>query len=626
MSGLLTLLLIAWIVYFLFNRKKSSTTASEAKDKKIEPIEYPRLFWLSLALILLGWNVFIYDTWPLIGFSGFACLTIVSLLLSFEKRARSVFVWSLSGIAILAALGIGVRANGFVQSVDLVAVVLSTWMLIFLRAGVQLEARIFWLTKHLTKMIGQSLLQLVNLFRQPKIVGKEQKWTIGGLIRTVGITVVLVLFFVWLLSEADPVFAKMVLEFREQIMGRGIATLVLAVIASVGLTLQSRAKKDDDIRLGFLTYQDLIVPTCAVVILFGVFLFVQGKYLFAGQADFATFGISYSEYVRKGFIELLAATLFGGLLSYVVILKNREVIESSKIKTLMVANSLLILELICMLGSALKRDLMYVDIYGLTRVRIIGGVFLVWLTAFLVLLLLLNIRRAMQEKILLTGMYIASCCVVLFLNIANVDQMVAAGAPSHHDYHDYFYINSLSADGISGWTESIPQIESQLATLKMRGSLTDKDKSQLASLKLAAIALQEKRQTLEEKYYPDVRQVIANYYPDSLSNYDEDQRMDSYLEGMLKKKRSWQAWNWSEASAYDTIQNNRGVYFGQLDRLVQEIKDFQRSNRIDLNDEERRLLYDFSYPFLTVDLDYYAQDLDDLDREQRNPSPTLRPY
>ncbi len=628
MTGILLLLFLAWILYLIFGRKTAPSpmvagTVTPVREVPAEPIIYPHLFWVSLVATLIAWNVFLYDTLPLIGITGFAVIMILSMLLSFEKQRRTPLVLATAAIALIAAVGVGFRANGFVQSVNIVTIVLCSLLLSFLRSSNLFEARFFWLFKNFISMIGKFFSHVINLFAQHKIAGKEQKWSVGSLIKTVAITVVVLLFFVGLLSSADPVFSKLVEEFREQIMGRAILTIILAIITAAALTLQLKTRKDDEYKFGFLRYQDLIVPTVAVVVLFGVFLFVQAKYLFGGQADFAAFNISYSEYVTKGFMELLTVALFGGLLSYLVILKNREVSDDSKMKTLLSVNGILIFELMCMLGSALKRDLMYVDTYGLTRVRIIGGIFLLWLATLLVLLFLLNLKKLMQEKVLLTGMFAASVVVVLFLNVVNVDALVVRGAPGHHEYTDYFYINNLSSDAVSGWSDSISQIETQFTTLKMKGSsLSDKEKSQLAGLKLAAISLQEMRNKLDTKYNSDIRYVISTYYPADLATYDKTKILSkiAYSTGPLEKIRSWQAWNWSESNAYSQINGNRSLYFTTLDRLVQEIKASQYNFRLDLSKEERRLLYDFSYPFLSIDSRYYPQSLSDVDREIQNPA------
>src|SRR5690606_14477966 len=98
-----------------------------------------------------------------------------------------------------------------------------------------------------------------------------------------------------------------------------------------------------------------------------------------------------SQYVRKGFIELLTATFFGGLLSYVIALMSHQEEKKEKSWQLQGLNTVLIVELGFLLGSAWKRNAMYMDVYGLTRVRLIGELFLLWLAGFLALLLLFSL-------------------------------------------------------------------------------------------------------------------------------------------------------------------------------------------------------------------------------------------
>jgi hypothetical protein len=291
-----------------------------------------------------------------------------------------------------------------------------------------------------------------------------------------------------------------------------------------------------------------------------------------------------------------------------------------------------------MLFSAVKRDWMYVDIYGLTRVRIIGEVFVFWLFVMLVVLAVLTLFKNLKEKWLFIGTHAASIVVVLLLNVWNVDAMVVAHTPKHHDYKDYFYIANLSADGVEGWKEAIPKLREQFEQLKLEKrtspEFTGENKSQLAGIKLALASLKYRSELLDKKYNPDLDAVVSEYYDEyfeeSYRNNHKDLKKVMYsIEAQrLHNLRHWQLWNASEAAAYRVISTQRTLFFAEVDQLMTEVNAFQQQYQLPVYDQERRLLYDFSYPFINVTTGRYApQTLEDINREfsdKTSPSPYVQ--
>lgn len=104
-----------------------------------------------------------------------------------------------------------------------------------------------------------------------------------------------------------------------------------------------------------------------LIVLFGLFLGVQGFYLFGGEAAFGQIDLTYAEYAKQGFYELMAvAGLVLGLISvYHALMKTQRVAG----RTLF---SLLLIETFVVLLSAFVRLSLYVDTYGLTAARHAG--------------------------------------------------------------------------------------------------------------------------------------------------------------------------------------------------------------------------------------------------------------
>jgi len=332
--------------------------------------------------------------------------------------------------------------------------------------------------------------------------------------------------------------------------------------------------------------------------LFAVFLTVQFQYLFASHEVFKTFGLTYSQYVRKGFFELLVATEIGWVISYVIILKKRIIGKHSSI--FMYLNVGLIVELILLLASALRRDLMYIEVYGLTRTRIIDELFLIWLLGGLMLLSVLNIWEKFQEKYVIAGMGAISIGILMYLNLFNMDMQIVAAAPIRHDQKDLFYITNLSEDAFDGWKEAIVYARERIEYFLPKSELTDDEQAQLANLKLALITLRLKRDKLERQYGP-YEAVIDNYKKNNTWANDKDIRR---YEKTLRKDRAWQAYNSTEYAAWKKIEQDNKLFTTEVDLLIRRIEDYQRINNIDLFAKEWWILRELEYPFVDT-TDYF---------------------
>jgi hypothetical protein len=209
----------------------------------------------------------------------------------------------------------------------------------------------------------------------------------------VTITGVLLVVFGGLLGAADAEFAKQLQKIFDQLAGRVVMSTVITVMLVWWLSWKVEVSEKVD--RAWLGFWEIVVPVGLVAIMVGAFLGFQTKYLFASHQAFAAFPESYSEYVRKGFFELLIAVTIGGVLAYVV--WHREVGQAHE-KLKMVArvlNGVWLVEIGLLLVSAYWRDQMYIQVYGFTRTRLIGEGFLVWLAGILLAMLL-----KLQDRIL----------------------------------------------------------------------------------------------------------------------------------------------------------------------------------------------------------------------------------
>ncbi|PIY80873.1 MAG: hypothetical protein COY80_00450 [Candidatus Pacebacteria bacterium CG_4_10_14_0_8_um_filter_42_14] len=595
------------------------------------PFVLPSMFGFAVLTLLVGFNIGLYDTMPAnkvptMGLAIFQISMGIGWLLLFSKRKLTSAVWLLVASAILSGVLLPFRANGFVQSFNAGVWMISTFALLALYVRSYSRWSFLDLIQSLLASIPafftQGLLMIGSVFQARS--NKQSK--IFDWLKTIGITTVVLLFFITLLSQSDPVFNEMVKDFREQLFGRTLWSLLILMISGAVLSIALPDQSDEPWRLKIISYRDVLAVLIATFSVIGLFLFVQFQYLFAGSRELlVTLDLTFSEYVRKGFVELLIATFAGGVLVYLATLKQR-VLEVSQATLVRFASSALVIELFLLLGSALKRDLLYVDTYGLTRVRVVGGLFLFWLAGLLLMLLLFAIWKRVRELDLIKVVWGLSLIVWLTLNIMNVDKIVALGSPEHHEYTDYYYITNLSEDAASLWPEMIKNIDTDTQRLLTKDSLSDVEMAELAGLKLSLVAVMEKRESLYMRN-AKVSWVLENYdllnvekvYQTDFNNYQEygvipvngDQAKatpENLPEG-LSKSRGWRFYNSSEKMAYSTIVENQKLFFDEVDALYRQIQEYQVSRKVDLYKHEQRLLTEFEYPFITINLRYSAQEL-----------------
>ncbi len=540
-----------------------------------EDVKLPPLYLWSLLITILAFNIFAYDVDVVaVGSGVFIALLCVALWVALPAAKKTFFAHASTAIGVLAALAFAFRANEFVQAVNGTVAMLAIGALLLLHSVERIEWNAVWFLRTVLlypAVLFQRLPGVMRLLRPTKKLSG-----ISTLFRVVAITVVLVIFFSFILSSADPIFAQKIEILQEQIIPRTLSSVVLAFVMLIGLAaVFSKTYTYKALPLRFLSWIETAIPVSAVCVLFAVFLWVQGTYLFASHTMFQAFGFTYAEYVRRGMIEVLIATFCAGLLSYVVSLKERELTSARETGILQAVNVVLLVELFLMLGSALKRDWMYMDVYGLTRVRIVGEVFLVWLAAIVVLFAAFALWKRLNEKAVFAGAITVSFCVVAWLNIVNMDARIGSAVPPGDLRRDNYYLSLLSYDAVGPWGGAIEETAADFEKIRTKNVLTSEERTLLASMALSMQEIAAKRDTLT------VEQNLLR------SDVGE-----------------WTSFRWSEYHALNTMNEQATVYRDMLSCLNEEVADYRTIHQLELSEEISSLKYDYTRPFVEGSIVY----------------------
>lgn len=286
-----------------------------------------------------------------------------------------------------------------------------------------------------------------------------------GLVLT--IPVIFVLFI--LLSSADPIFSKTVSnfftfsfpQFPAWIFNRVVFSVIFLFITvpTAWLTISEKFHSPFQ-RNNFHHLQvEAMILSGSVAFLLVCFLLIQFRYLFTtvNETELHQFGVqTYSEYVRKGFGELLLVSFIVYIVAGLGMVVHRVANDARKQKLLRFINVALLIETLVFIFSVMRRVWLYQESHGLSRSRAYGMIFLVLMFLFTVVLIL---RHYHQYKIRWYLIEAASVMgVILFIFVLNADKTIATqDQPTVNGEVDYGYIARLSPDGVDGWLEGYQQ-------------------------------------------------------------------------------------------------------------------------------------------------------------------------
>ncbi len=308
---------------------------------------------------------------------------------------------------------------------------------------------------------GQVLLApwavLVGAVRTFPLIGRLGRRVVGArrevllrVLRSAAITVGLLLVFGALFAAADALFAAYLPRVDVGALpGRLVVGLVVAGIAlgAAHLALAPTVWPDPAERRAASRLPDWLVPILALDALMVAFLAVQINGLVAGHGYVAaTTGLTYAQYARAGFGQLVVVTALTLVVVAVAARRAPRTTTRDRVATTL-ALAVLGVGALGVVASALRRMALYVDAYGLTRLRLLVIVAEVVLGVILLLVLAAGVRwrggwlprAAVGAVVLGVGTLVA----------LNPDAMIARYDLAAHDAPlDPWYLQGLSADAV----------------------------------------------------------------------------------------------------------------------------------------------------------------------------------
>ncbi len=307
------------------------------------------------------------------------------------------------------------------------------------------------------------------------------------------------LIFGGLLMSADSVFASYVdqyFDFDMTQIERIIPHIILISFvswASIGAVLSAIVEEPQAnmpsegktkplpttppfvLSLGF---GEALTVLLVINVLFGAFMLIQAAYLFGGLDTLSRTGMTYAEYARRGFFELVTVVCLAlGLLWLLQAITARSTPRQER--RFVWASAVMVVLLLGMIVSGFQRMWLYELAYGFTHLRLYTHSFMVWL-GLVLLIFLLSLIRARPQHFVFGGL-VSALLTLAILNAMNPDatiaraniersihsvdaQMaIAAGEYSYGRSYDIdgWYLSQLSPDATPTLIELLPKMSQE---------------------------------------------------------------------------------------------------------------------------------------------------------------------
>ncbi len=274
---------------------------------------------------------------------------------------------------------------------------------------------------------------------------------------SVGVALVLLLVFGSLLAGADKAFN----DFLESMVpdwevGEYVRMGFYGAVAAFGAvgacylaTAPASINEDVESKPGSLRLKDYGLPVGALVVLFTGFVGTQVAVLFGGEAYvMRTAGVTFAEYARSGFWQLLWVTILtlaviAGVARFAAKTTAREQLW---LRVLLGALAVLTLVIV---ASALSRMWFYQQAYGWTVLRLLVASCEIWLGVVYLMVIASGITlraRWLPRAVVGTG-----AAFLLAVAVANPERVVAEYNVTRFEATqkiDTYYLSTLSEDAV----------------------------------------------------------------------------------------------------------------------------------------------------------------------------------
>jgi len=296
--------------------------------------------------------------------------------------------------------------------------------------------------------------------------------TAVAVVRGLLVAVPLLLVFGLLFCSADAVFGQFAADLFDFELGEIFGHLFLTAVYawwSAGIIRSLLWANEPDwsmaeaaVKAVSLGGIEMCMALGSLNVLFATFVAIQFRYLFGGAGlVVARTGLTYAEYARRGFFELVAvAALLLPLLLLVHWLLRHEDTRGHRLFRWLAGP--LVAMLFVIMGSAFYRMWLYQQEFGMTELRFYVTAFMLWLGAIFIWFVATVLRERREQ--FMFGVLVSGYVALLLLHAVNPDAYITRYNLAHFretGSYDAYYNVELSADAVPTLVDAIPELDEE---------------------------------------------------------------------------------------------------------------------------------------------------------------------
>ena len=502
---------------------------------------------VTLALAIVADVFFLDHQWGIV--VPIFTVVFLGVVVFFDRLAHRRLSWfesSLAVLMVLLSLFFTLRDSNALLALNAVAMLyLGALMLVSIYGA---EVRRYNLWDFVAFPFVDGIIAVVNgagIFSHFKTY-KSNQWARVGLGAVLGLIVLLI--FGALFAAADEVFRTLLdraFHFQLKDVLDDVA-FIIALFVGFLLLFAPAFWKRTEVRNVVPWHASRSIGVEATIVLsvlnvlFLLFVAIQGVYLFGGESNLTSLGLTYAEYARQGFYQLLVVVaLVVGLMWAVRLFQTR---------TYRMATNVLQMTLVVLTGGVLASSWMRLSLYeqafGFTRDRLSAHFFLGVLAAVLILFLIALSHRVKENQIL-RGVLLTLGVALFIFNVINPDALIARQNVMRGDSGrpvDLAYLVTLSEDAVPAISAYVDESLERRRYLYDQFNVLNGERARVSrEVKLVcnrdAVACAEQTKHLQE--LDDQLHVLRiDQRAQNVENYDNWKKNYEYAS-------DWQSWNLS---------------------------------------------------------------------------------
>jgi hypothetical protein len=382
------------------------------------------------------------------GLGGALAIALASILLAVGGRVRNPQSIVLLAAAPLFGVWLVLRASGWLLPLD----VLAACALVLLASSLASGGSLWDLS--LPSVVARGVQSLVQAVLGPAFLfagwARDRSRTLG-IVRGVVVAIPVLLIFAVILASADAVFASFV-DFDLSDVIQHLVALTFAFVA-MGALLRLASVEHVDVpvvrgpKLGPHEWTVVLVLLNAMLGTFAAARLVAVSE--GGRRVIEQAGLTYAEYARSGFFQLLAAALLA--VGVIAALRATADVRTAGERTRFTVLSLGVVVLtLALVVSAFHRLFLYEQAFGLTMQRLYAQAAIVWVGLVLVFLGLWIAGVGARRTWVWSAAGVTALVMLFAMNILNPEAFVVRHNVQHQrsTTFDPSYLDELGSDAV----------------------------------------------------------------------------------------------------------------------------------------------------------------------------------